>query len=92
MNFSPIELPPLSLRPCGAAVDGDAGDAVAVGGGFAVVLVLAAVAGVGPLAVAVVPPGRPVAEAFFRRGQRVVRLSKEQEGSCKRMSGGILNI
>ena len=59
----------LPLGPGGGAADGDAGDAVAVGGEVAVVLVLAPVARVGPVvALADVPPGCPVAGALFPGG------------------------
>ena len=71
----------LLLGQGGAAVDGDAGHAVAVGEGVAVVLVLTPVAKVGPVAVAVAPAGRPVAGTFCCRGQRVVCLLKEREAS-----------
>ena len=55
----------LLLGPRGAAVDGDAGLSVAIGERFAIVLVLAAVTFVRPIAVAAAAPCRPVAETFF---------------------------
>ena len=59
----------LPLGPGGGAADGDAGDAVAVRGEVAVVLVLAPVARVGPVVtLAYVPRGCPVAGTLFPGG------------------------